>query len=571
MQKEVKIIGIKINKQVGALQSCKVMFDENNRLIAIKGEVGSGKTTLQKSIKIGTVGSAEMKDDKNLYGKIDQEVKLQDGDESIYIGCKTNKAGDLDYLLYTKNSEGKKVENPVIDGVKATPASYLSSLQTSLTWRMDELVSENQTVQRNLLMSIYKTELEKVGVVFDKTSIEYSNSILGKIDLAINERTRLDFERKKVGGFKNQLEDLGVEIENAKTWPVSVDIDALNTLHTTKQIERSNLDNDKISKLKEIKLKGDMIVLDIRQENSVINSDNLIVRNKFSKDYARFTENKKRNSSAISLISEFKQDNLLTEEVSKLIKTLLRDDFINVEPISPTYKSKCMFDENGKISSPFSDFESGSKLRDLIEQLDAVKLKYKSENDRPASDTTEIDKEISIIANNIILGKKTNITCDMISSFNSWSDSDKVVRELREQYFQMLSNVNTGVDGLNISVDKSQEKLDIYLTYNGMYDSDYFGNTGLDNRKVSSYSGTQKTIICLLLQSYLLSQKTKAMRYLWIDNVPVDNKTKHLLNDMGNKLAVTIIVNITGDFTRETLQDGEVLMEGGSIFFNEKN
>ena len=50
MSKEVKIIGLKLNQKMGILQSCALQFDPNNKLIAIKGEVGSGKTTLQKSL-----------------------------------------------------------------------------------------------------------------------------------------------------------------------------------------------------------------------------------------------------------------------------------------------------------------------------------------------------------------------------------------------------------------------------------------------------------------------------------------------------------------------------------------
>ena len=109
--------------------------------------------------------------------------------------------------------------------------------------------------------------------------------------------------------------------------------------------------------------------------------------------------------------------------------------------------------------------------------------------------------------------------------------------------------------------------MDIYLSYDGTYDPVYFGNKDKKQRKLSSYSGTQKPMICLLLQSYLLSKKEKALRYLWIDNVPIDNKTKILLNEMGEKLDVTIMVNITGDFSKETLENGDILLDGGEIFF----
>ena len=57
------------------------------------------------------------------------------------------------------------------------------------------------------------------------------------------------------------------------------------------------------------------------------------------------------------------------------------------------------------------------------------------------------------------------------------------------------------------------------------------------------------------------------MRYLWIDNVPIDKKTKTLLDKMGKDLNLTIIVNITGDFSKNSLENGEILIEGGEVFF----
>ena len=182
-------------------------------------------------------------------------------------------------------------------------------------------------------------------------------------------------------------------------------------------------------------------------------------------------------------------------------------------------------------------------------------------------DTSSFEKDLDLVKNNITLAKENNKKCDMLDAFLAWSDAHNLVMDLRGEYASMLSGINTGVEGLNISVDKESDKLDIYLTYNGEYDPKYFANEKLEQRKVSSYSGTQKPLICLLLQNYLLSKKPKAMRYLWIDNVPIDKKTKDLLTKMGKDLGLTIIVNITGDFTKDGLEDGEILIEGGEVFF----
>jgi predicted ATPase len=111
-QKQVKITGLQLNRQQGILKACSLEFDENNRLTVIKGGVGEGKTTLQKSLQLGTNGSKTLTD-KQLYGEIDQEVQLLDGEIKIYVGCKSDKSGAIIYTLYTKDTEGKIVREPV--------------------------------------------------------------------------------------------------------------------------------------------------------------------------------------------------------------------------------------------------------------------------------------------------------------------------------------------------------------------------------------------------------------------------------------------------------------------------
>ena len=49
--------------------------------------------------------------------------------------------------------------------------------------------------------------------------------------------------------------------------------------------------------------------------------------------------------------------------------------------------------------------------------------------------------------------------------------------------------------------------------------------------------------------------------------IPQAEALKALLEKMGEDLGLTIIVNITGDFEKENLTDGELLIDGGQIFF----
>ena len=70
-----------------------------------------------------------------------------------------------------------------------------------------------------------------------------------------------------------------------------------------------------------------------------------------------------------------------------------------------------------------------------------------------------------------------------------------------------------------------------------------------------------------LLNTSCLSKKPKALRYLFIDNVPVDNKTRALLEKICIELELSIFLNITGDYEKDSLTDGEILIENGEIFF----
>ena len=183
-------------------------------------------------------------------------------------------------------------------------------------------------------------------------------------------------------------------------------------------------------------------------------------------------------------------------------------------------------------------------------------------------DTSSLEKELEMVINDTLLAKENNKKCDMVDTYVSWRGANTKVTDLKNEYAKMLASVDTGVPGLIICVNSEEGvKMEIYLTYDGSYDTKYFNNPDKESRKLSSYSGTQKPLICLLLQNYLLSMKPKAMRYLWIDNIPIDSKTKKLLNQMGKDLGLTIFVNITGDFGRDSLEKGEILIEGGEIFF----
>ena len=177
-QIEVKINGLKVNHQFGILEVCDLVFDEKLSMYITKGKSGHGKTHVTTALQLATLGSKALKDNQK-YGVVDLEVQLTDGELSLFIGCK-NKGKELFYTIYSRDAAGKKIKKLIIDGAKATPAEYLKALQTELTWKMDELTSENPAVQKKILLQLYQAQLKQIGVIFDKKHPGYPDSILGK-------------------------------------------------------------------------------------------------------------------------------------------------------------------------------------------------------------------------------------------------------------------------------------------------------------------------------------------------------------------------------------------------------
>lgn len=566
-QKEVKIIALKVNDRFGILQSFECRFDNESNLIVIKGEVGSGKTTLRKSLSLGTLGSDTLKADKALYGKIDQEVQLLDGDTPIFVGCKTNDKGKLLYVIYTKDIEGKIVKDPVIDGVKITPSEYLKNLQTALTWRMDELTSENTTVQKRLLLELYKTDLAHVGVIYDKSDDNYTDSILGKIDQAEAERTQKDYQRKEVGGFRNHLEPLGVDVDLPETYPVWKNVDELQNQQNKFKYDLENIASKKQQRLDEIELKVKAVYVKLRETNEGIKKENDSIEDAYKIKQEKYKNAKTAKDSIEGNLVALTSYNALTEDGLNYLTKMVDETVKLIEPTQVEFKPLIEFDLENKCIT--AELPGNIAANNLLIELKGHKETFKKiKEEEDATGKAKIEKDIQEIKDKLVLANQHNLICTAVKAFTEWRDADKLVAELKHEYAKKLASIDTGVEGLRIEFVDNEGKLDIYLTYNGAYDAEYFNNKQFEARKLSSYSGTQKPLICLLLQNYLLSKKPKAMRYLWIDNVPIDKKTKTLLHKMGVDLNLTIFINITGDFNKGNLDAGDILIEGGEVFFN---
>ncbi len=553
-QKEVKITGLILNKQLGIIEAKKLTFDKDNKLIVFKGGVGEGKTTLQKGLQLATQGSKTFVDNQ-LYGDIDLQAQLIDGDIDLFVNCKS-KGKKLETVLFTKDINGKKVTNPVIDGVKATAAKYLEYLQTELTWNMDKLVSENPTIQKNILLKLYHSQLSKTGVIFDKKHPDYNSSILGLIDIAVKNRDEKDYLRKTKGGIADDLKAKGFDPDRPDTCPDNIDIFAIELeikeLEKQKTILESEPEAKKNTQLAEIKTKA----ANVTNECLTYNNE---LKNTYDKNKKEWNYNEdlvhKLNSHLIKISESLEYLEIFDKNIIENIKSKVKFPIEIKKPELPNYIN--IVDGQVQETKMVKNHELVNKILDLRNQYSELK-------DTPISiDTSEITKEIELKEAQKIQAKEINKIVDAIDSFHQWRAANDEVFKLKNQYTKLLAKVDTGVEGLQI-IPKDDE---IYIMYNGSYDTKYFNNPNKEMRKLSSYSGTQKPVICLLIQNFLLSKKDKAMRYMYIDNVPIDNKTRVLLENMTEELNLHIFLNITGDFEQSNLKNGEILIKGGEVLF----
>ena len=561
-KKEVKIIGLSVNKSFGGLKATELKFNEDNRLTVVKGEVGSGKTTLNRALSLTTKGSKTL-EDNNLYGEVDLTAQLLDGDYKVFVNCKTDQSGKLIHSIYTIDENGNKLKDVVIDGQKLTPANYLKSLQTSLTWRLDELTSENPIVQRKILLELYSSELEKKGVIFDKNHPKFTESIIHKIEVAKNNRNYADMKRKEVGGIAEDLRAKGIDYETVRELKDVITLEQqIATAQSDVDYLHRNANQVHKSELNELKTKGLEIngkLKDFRDKIKATNDVNREELNLWEQGQRQKTEDLDK---ILDILESLESNNI--DDVLKLIHSGLE---VIKEPENK-FLTQLEFNEKGQCTSQPEDFKD-EEIKGLLKEYKYSKFEYskKANQEDIIPDTTKQEEKITYLKDQLNSNYTWNKEAKAINSFHDWKEANEAVKDLKNDYYKKLTGIDTGVDGLHISLENAESE-NIFLMYNGAYDTEYFHNPEKELRKLSSYSDTQKPLICLLIQNYLLKQKGKSMPYLWIDKVPIDKKTRLLLNRMSEELGLWLFVSWTGDFDKTSLVDGELLIENGDVFFS---
>ena len=566
-QKQVKLIGLKVldNNVIKAVELTPDIMSK--RLIQIVGESGNGKTTLVESLKTSIGGmNAVAKKDALAPGFL-TEAQLTDGEIKIFVGVrkreltKGERQGDsvVETFLYAKNDEGE-MYTPIIDGESATAAKYVKLLTTDLTFSMPALFTENQTVHRKLIESLFKEELDGLG----------ADEVVARIMDCKQERDAARVMCSKAGAFMENFEREG--LSEAHLQELSrVDVDKIEADIREAEIERDRilrpadaayeLKCNKIREEYQTRLRAaekayDAAVTAEKDEKRRLKDEYAEAEKKYNEQeerktkWAAYYENIKANAETFFYN---------TEELAKV-----------KEMIEARYKvitSKFTL-AKPELAAPAPKFE-GDVINTKAE-LDATKaeealLKFP---EKAVPDTKAVDAKIADLKASKEKAERENELFDRYAKWCAWIEAkgkyEKELNTLRKMY----ERINTGVEGLKIVPNATDtDKIEVWIMYDGRYDKDFFLNPNGESRYIFQYSSFQRSAIGVMLQAARLNLKPKALRLAIVDDVAFTQKGLAVLSKLCTDLDVQLITCRTDDIDRSQVKDGEVLMENGEAFF----
>lgn len=584
-QKQIKLIGLKV-KNNGIIQAAELTPDLlSKRLVLVTGNIGNGKSTLLNAAKIATSGTDAIKKSDVLPEGFIAEALLMDGEVPIYIGVKNTKyqrgekAGEdkLETYLYTKDDKGKAIQ-PVIDGVAWTASQYWKALTTELTHSLNDLFSENQTTHRKLIEKLFKQELDALN----------ANEVVARINLARDARNEARIMCQSNGAFMERFQSEGynesqldalkyINIDKIKEDIRNAEIEkdrAINTPESEYQLICAKIDANRNKELQCIKDEGNAIRNKINAEKQ----NNLI---EYTQQLSKYNESKLMVD---KLVEDYKK---VQEEVYKFINFNKTSEIRNEQgKLIDCTASKIQKDVVFAIENAFIEKMSKIKAIDkpieksvsqeLINALNQKAEEYKALESSPViypekvqPDTSAIDKNIMNLRNSLMSAEENNKIFQRYQLWRNWIEAkalyEKEVDELRKLY----ASIDTGVEGMKIVPrDTDNGKVEVWIMYNGQYNPAYFGNKEKQSRFMFDYSSFQRTIIGLLLQSARLNLKSRALRVAFIDDVAFTQNDISVLTNIAEELNLKLITAWTHEADKEQLMDGQVLVDGGEVFFN---
>ena len=583
-QKQVNLIGLRVLNN-GIIQAAELTPDIlKKRLVLVTGDIGNGKSSLLNAAKIATAGTDAIKKSDVLPEGFLAEALLLDGDVPIYIGAKTDtyKRGEkegkvkLETYLYTKDANGKAVQ-PIIDGVAWTATQYWKALTTELTYSLNDLFSENQTTHRKLIEKLFAPELAKMQI----------DEVMARITKAKEARDAARTLCQSTGAFMERFEAEGYTEESLDKLE-HVDIAEIESKLSNAMIEKDRIERapetdyklkcaeadakraEEIQKLKDAynKLKSEIGEKERRLQEEYYDAlakyqtlarkrgDFIDYYNKLRDDLGKFIgypfQDEQRNEQG--QIFAYGGDNAQQHMMKGVdyYYSLNMEQFKDLkEPVRGMVDQKTM--------------EELSRLDIEIEELQEKPVEYP---EMTKADTSAIDKKIADIMDVRKAAVSVNRLCERYHIWRDWIEAKGLYEKEIDTLRKLYASIETGVPGMKIEPRETESgRVEVWMMYNGQYDPDYFCNKNKEYRFMFDYSSFQRTIIGLMLQAARLNLKPRALRIAFVDDVAFTPKDVDVLADVAERLDLKLITAWTYDADKNNLMDGQVLIEGGELFF----
>lgn len=586
-QKQVKLIGLRVLND-GIIQAAELTPDIlQKRLVLITGNIGNGKSTLLNAAKIATAGTDAIKKSDAIPPGFLTEALLLDGDIPVYVGVKTGtvsrgeNAGKtkLETYLYTKDANGKAVQ-PIIDGEAATASKYWKALTTELTHNFSDMFTENQTAHRKMIEKLFGPELEKLKL----------QEVLARIEKAKNARdiartlcqaNGAFMERFKEEGYSEDvLESLNeIDVKNIEAQIVEANIQKDRILHAPEaqyELECEKLNSKRTANLQKIKDEGIELKKKFEEQEREIEEKYLADNRAYielveSRD-AETREFNDVRSMVCQYISYPTNEEVRNEQHQVLVypgdehqkaivqnlDSIFNDRMKKYEDVKPPVRGIVDGDLQAALKKKGEEFRT----------LQSTPIQYP---EKGFADTTEIDQKIKNLTAQKESAESVNSICRRYNLWRNWIEAKGIYEKEIDTLRQLYASIETGVPGMKIIPRETESgRVEVWIMYNGEYNPEYFGNNEKEYRFMFDYSSFQRTIIGLMLQAARLNTKKKALRIAYVDDVAFCKRDIDVLANIAEELDLKLITAWTHEADKEQLMDGQVLVEGGEIFFNKE-
>lgn len=572
-QQQVKLIGLKV-KNNGIIQAAELTPDIlGKKLILVTGGIGEGKTTLINAAKIATSGPAMIKKTDILPNDFLSEALLVDGEVPIFIGVRTkaqqrgNNVGKIkmETYLYTKDVNGRAIQ-PIIAGKAWTATEYWKALTTELTHSLNDVFSDNQTTHRKLIEKLFSNELAQ----------QHMSEFYEQLSSAKYKRDTARTLCQANGAYMERFEEEGYRkdtLDNLK----KIDIKSIEKKIIQAEIEKATAID---SSNKEYKLKCNKLDVEYNARLQKIKDEGFELRSKVNlqiqaNQNTYYDEMAKWNETHNKYIEIQKEYNELHQRIINFIKAITPAQIKHDE--IPSFVRE--FDEfYESATSKFIELEKPvlKKVdKKLSEEMDAKIKQYKELKAQKVVypiqeqiDVKEIENKIILLYSEKTTAEKINAMFDRYQLWLNWNKYSGEYTKLLEELKQKYAAINVGVEGMKICTHETSDKTEIWLKYNGSFDPKYFQNEDKEYRFLFEYSSFQKTIIGLILQSARLNLKSRALRIAYIDDIAFCEKDIKILAEIAEKLNLKLITAWTHEADKDNLIEGQVLIEGGEVFFD---